>query len=211
MRAPIEVTDTSKNRPSYGRSHLTWVDRLGVYLSQRAILNYLKMNPNVSVLDIGCGHKALHLTAARLYIKEGLGIDYSIDESVKKLPKLSFVEGDLLQILPSLANESFEVIILNSVLEHVNDPCTLLAHCIRLLPPGGALLLNVPTWFGKFFLETSAFHFGLSAPFEIDDHKMYYDKRDLWPLLVRVGFFPKDIKMSYHKLRMNLFCCCHKR
>jgi hypothetical protein len=39
----------------------------------------------------------------------------------------------------------------------------------------------------------------------MDDHKMYYDKRDLWPLLVKAGFRPHDIRLRYHKLGLNLF------
>ena len=40
---------------------------------------------------------------------------------------------------------------------------------------------------------------------EMDDHKMYYAKRDLWPLLVRAGFKPSRIKLQYHKFGLNLF------
>jgi hypothetical protein len=58
---------------------------------------------------------------------------------------------------------------------------------------------------GKFFLEYSAFQLGLSPKEEMDDHKMYYDKRDLWPVLVKSGFFPSNIKMHYHKFHLNLF------
>jgi hypothetical protein len=39
----------------------------------------------------------------------------------------------------------------------------------------------------------------------MDDHKMYYDKRDLWPLLVRAGFRPSEIRLRYHKFWLNLF------
>ena len=34
---------------------------------------------------------------------------------------------------------------------------------------------------------------------------MYYDKRDLWPLLVRSGFRPSNIRLKYHKFGLNLF------
>ena len=44
----------------------------------------------------------------------------------------------------------------------------------------------------------------------MDDHKMYYDKRDLWPLLVRAGFKPSAIRLSYHKFGLNLFAAAGK-
>ena len=51
--------------------------------------------------------------------------------------------------------------------------------------PAASCLVNVPSWRGKRFLELSAFRLGLSPAEEMDDHKRYYDPRDLWPLLVR--------------------------
>ena len=40
---------------------------------------------------------------------------------------------------------------------------------------------------------------------EMDDHKNYYDERELWPLLVRAGFKPSRIRLHYHKFGLNLF------
>jgi hypothetical protein len=81
----------------------------------------------------------------------------------------------------------------------------MIAAIYSILKPGGVLLINVPTWRGKFFLEFSAFRLGLSPKMEIDDHKMYYDKKDLWPLLVQAGFKPSQLQLSYHKFGLNLF------
>jgi len=46
---------------------------------------------------------------------------------------------------------------------------------------------------------------------EMNDHKMYYDPRDLWPLLVRAGFRPQDIKVKTHKFGLNTYGRCIKR
>jgi hypothetical protein len=71
-------------------------------------------------------------------------------------------------------------------------------------------MINVPTWRGKKFLEFTAFRLGLSPASEIDDHRMYYDGRDLWPLLVKGGFKPSLIQMRYHKFGLNLFALVQK-
>ena len=42
----------------------------------------------------------------------------------------------------------------------------------------------------------------------MNDHKCYYDVRDLWPLLVRAGFRPSDIKCFSHKFGLNTFAVC---
>jgi hypothetical protein len=44
----------------------------------------------------------------------------------------------------------------------------------------------------------------------MDDHKMYYNRRDLWPLLVRAGFKPSRIKLKYNKFGLNLFAVIQK-
>ena len=97
-----------------------------------------------------------------------------------------------------------------SVLEHLENPTAVLEICKKLLNPNGILLINVPTWLGKVFLEFSAFRIGLSPREEMDDHKMYYNKRDLWPILVKSGFLPSMIKMNYHKFQLNLFASVKK-
>ena len=43
---------------------------------------------------------------------------------------------------------------------------------------------------------------------EMDDHKMYYDTRDLWPLLVQAGFRPSRLRCFPHKLGLNTFAVC---
>ena len=37
---------------------------------------------------------------------------------------------------------------------------------------------------------------------------MYYDVKDLWPLLVSAGFRPSGITCFSHKLGLNTFAVC---
>ena len=75
---------------------------------------------------------------------------------------------------------------------------------------GGLFIANVPTWWGKTVLELLAFSWHFSPAEEMNDHKMYYDIRDLWPLLVKAGFKPSEISLKYHKCGLNLFCVCRR-
>ena len=74
--------------------------------------------------------------------------------------------------------------------------------------PNGVLFVNVPSWAGKRLLEFSAFRLGLSPAVEMDDHKTYYDPRDLWPMLVRAGFIPHNITCRRHKFGLNTYAVC---
>jgi predicted SAM-dependent methyltransferase len=97
-----------------------------------------------------------------------------------------------------------------SVLEHLVEAKFVIQSVWRLLRPSGLLLVSVPTCVGKRFLELSASRLGLSPKVEIEDHKMHYGKRDLWPILVRSGLKPSQILLKYHKFGLNLFAVAER-
>ena len=195
---------------AYGQHGLTAVDRFGVWLSKRAILRRMRGAADLVVADLGCGYQAVLLRALLPWLREGVGVDLKVSGEARQIRKLSFVEGRLEDALPRLAEDRFDLVLLISVLEHLADPLGALRHCWRVLTAGGRLLVNVPTWRGKWFLECSAFRLGTSPACEMDDHKMYYDKRDLWPLLVKAGFKPSRLELRYHKFGLNLFAVAVK-
>ena len=193
---------------SYGEQGLSLVDRLGVWLSQRAILPHVP--PGARMLDLGCGYDATLLRSLAPRLAAGTGVDVSIGDEARAVPGLRFEEGTLEEAFPRLDDASFELVTLINVLEHLWEPQETLTACHRVLAPGGVLLVNVPTWRGKIALELSAFRLGTSPAIEMDDHKAYYDGRDLWPLLVRAGFKPSAIRLRRHKLGLNLFAVARR-
>ena len=195
---------------SYGQQGLTLVDRLGVWLSKRAIERHLRNRQELEVLELGCGFRATHLVALEPKLKRGIGVDFQIAPELQTRQKFTFHQGKIEDTLPMLESESVDVVLLISVLEHLAEPELVIQSAWQFLRPSGLLLVNVPTWAGKRFLEISAFRLGLSPKVEIDDHKMYYDKRDLWPMLVRAGFKPSQIRLRYHKFGLNLFAAAEK-
>lgn len=100
-------------------------------------------------------------------------------------------------------SDYFENITLVNGLEHVWNPQDILTESFRALKKGGVLQVVVPTWFGKQFLEFVAFKLQRKQEMiEMDDHKMYYDERDLWPTIIRAGFRPQNTTMK----RIKFFC-----
>ena len=193
------------SRDSFGVQKLTFVDRFGTWLSRILIADAIKGIEIKSVLEIGCGYHARNLMALSPIAEHFTGIDFSVSEIIKSNPKFEIFEGSIEECLTSIEHRPYDAILIISVLEHLNDPLAILEKCKKMLPEGGVLLVNVPTWSGKFFLEFSAFRLGLSPKIEMDDHKMYYSKRDLWPLLVKAGFKPSKINLRYKKFGLNLF------
>jgi SAM-dependent methyltransferase len=186
----------------------TIVDRFGVWLSARQIRRYAYPLAGARVGDFGCGYKASFARTALDEVAGAVLVDVALADDLKSHPRVRAIEGELPGALAALPDASLDVVLLMSVLEHVDNPAGLLSELRRLTAPGGRCLVNVPSWRGKKYLELSAFKLGLSPVFEMDDHKMYYDVRDLWPMLVRAGFRPSGIQCFRHKFGLNTLAVC---
>jgi len=186
----------------------TVVDRFGVWLSARQVRRFVPSFAGKRVGDFGCGYQA---SFARGLIGEAARVvlvDVALADDLKADARVRAIEGRLPDALAALPAASLDVILLVSVLEHVSEPQRLLAEVARLLAPDGVALVNVPSWRGKRYLELATFRLHLGAASEIDDHKMYYDVRDLWPMLVAAGFRPSRIRCFPHKFGLNTFAVC---
>jgi len=186
----------------------TVVDRFGVWLSGRQIRRYVPGFAGKRVGDFGCGYDAAFARTIAGEVASLVLVDVALADDLKADGRVRAIEGRLPDALAPLPAASLDVVLIVSVLEHVADPAGLLREVKRLLAPGGVALVNVPSWRGKKFLEFSAFRLGLSPAAEMDDHKMYYDVRDLWPMLVAAGFRPSRIRCFPHKFGVITSAVC---
>jgi SAM-dependent methyltransferase len=194
---------------SFGQGYSpTIVDRFGVWLSARQIRRFVKSFRDKDIADLGCGHEAQFTRTVLRDVRHAVLVDVAIADDLKAHPKVQALEGPLPATLTQLPDKSLDVVMIVSVLEHLWEPERTLAEIRRLLRPGGICLVNVPSWLGKRYLELSAFKLGLSPAAEMDDHKAYYDVKDLWPLLVKAGFLPSEITCFSHKYGLNTFAAC---
>ena len=194
---------------SYGQDYQASVlDRFGVWLSARQIRRYTGPLAGKQLGDFGCGYHATFVRSVLPELQQAVLVDFALSPELKGLPKVTAVEGILPGALSEVASASLDIVLCISVLEHLWDPLTALEECLRIVRPGGMCLFNVPSWRGKRFLEYSAFRLGLSPKDEMDDHKVYYDVKDFWPLLVRAGFRPRNIRCFSHKFGLNTFAVC---
>jgi ubiquinone/menaquinone biosynthesis C-methylase UbiE len=110
----------------------------------RAYLSDITFPPNARVLEVGCGTGAVARFVARWpHVAEVVGTDPSpalLDKArtlSTGLPMLSFQEADG-KALPFPAN-TFDVVVLHTVLTHVPGPEALLAEVFRVLRPQGSV------------------------------------------------------------------------
>jgi SAM-dependent methyltransferase len=201
--------DRGRRDHAFGQGHeLSVVDRLGNWLSWRSLRRHVGHLDARRVADIGCGFDA-RLTAPLVdRVAELTLVDVALNPSLKANARVTPYEGQLPEVLTPIPSGSIDVTLCISVLEHVWDDRTTLAELRRITARDGLVMVNVPSWLGKRALEFSAFRLGLSPRAEMDDHKRYYDPRDLWPLLVEAGFVPFNITCRRHKFGLNTLAVC---
>lgn len=110
------------------------------YHARRALFRTVKqLAPQLDgrILDVGCGSKPYQeLFPTDDYV--GLEIDTPENRAKKRADY--FYDG---QVFP-FPDQSFDAIVCNQVLEHVFTPDLFLEEIVRVLKPGGQLLLTVP-------------------------------------------------------------------
>jgi SAM-dependent methyltransferase len=117
-----------------GRSWAAWARALGHLL------------PPLDVADIGCGEGYLTLEAAR-WARTVIGIDRSdaVLERARELGarrqagNVQWKKGDLSRL--PLRDASVDVALLSQALHHASDPERAVAEAVRILRPGGSVLI----------------------------------------------------------------------
>lgn len=145
------------------------------------------------LLDFGCGNGAyLKLMADRGWKVVGVDVSTSAVERIRAQFGFTVHNGTLPHI--DLEPESFDVITMWHVLEHVHDPLTVLREARQLLVPGGKIVIAVPNidslpfrWFGRHW-------FGLDLP----RHLTHFTPTSISQILQRAGFATTPVQFARH-------------
>ena len=114
---------------------------------------------NLTILDLGSGEGGTSV----VFAEQNRVFSYDLNlirlEGQKKYSALYYkINGDALKL--SLRDNSFDVIILQDVIEHLYDPKSLINEVIRILKPGGMVYMSTPNKYSIFnFLADP--HWGL--------------------------------------------------
>jgi 2-polyprenyl-3-methyl-5-hydroxy-6-metoxy-1,4-benzoquinol methylase len=102
--------------------------------------------PSPTLLDLGCGYSNILFSEWLLASPKVIGIDQRYDD-VRRNPLLHLrVVGDIEKSL--LAECSVDMIVSSFVMEHVEDPLSVLRECRRILKPNGVAVFCTPCLFG---------------------------------------------------------------
>ncbi len=142
------------------------------------------------LLDIGCGAgPGLRFFEKVSPLAVGTDIvDHALHEASRVLVRPRLVVTDAAQYLPFL-NGIFHVVVLADVIEHIQEPTTLLQEILRVLQPGGCLLIStVNAWdIRRFYFPVLGRTWsGVADP----THVHLYSPPELRRLLLSHGFKP---------------------
>ena len=104
------------------------------------------------LLDVGCGHRPYE-PYFRPYVDRYIGLEFPVTSGVRQ----GDVHGSSL-VLP-FASNSFDTVVSFQVLEHVTDPQDMITECLRVLRPGGRLLVTANFLWGLHEVPPSSFRF----------------------------------------------------
>ncbi|MGA1842657.1 MAG: class I SAM-dependent methyltransferase [bacterium] len=137
---------------SEGKRFKGWVENLSrLFRVRRAGLFHKRFGPRGVLLDVGCGRGImLNELKKRGWSASGTQVSKTAAEHIKKGYGIDCFIGEL-PLSPFLQN-SFDIITMYHVLEHLADPFLYLNCCKKLLKPGGYLFVEVPnadSWSAK--------------------------------------------------------------
>lgn len=146
--------------------------------------------PDGRLLDVGCGNGRF-LCSMRALGWKVQGVEFSEDGvRVCRKADLPVHHGDLVSAM--LADESFDVITVRHVIEHIPEPLPFMRELVRILKPGGQLIMETPNSqaLGRAWLGTNWF------ANEVPRHLYLYHPENLKRLALRHGLHCESLRLS---------------
>jgi len=145
---------------------------------------------NERLLEIGCGNGAmLQKMQTRGWSVAGIEFDPECVAQIRARG-LKCYDGDLREL--ALASKTLSAIYMGHVIEHLHDPRSLLKECLRLLTPGGRLVLVTPNAQGWGHRHYTKDWRGLETP----RHLQLFSPQSLRRLTEETGFRECNVRTT---------------
>lgn len=144
------------------RGHPSYVWRFGQDRRLALVAAHVPLEGR-RILDIGCG-VGMYVGKFRELSDRVWGVDVEYDRVRRgsaALPGLSVARGEDLPF----RDASFDVVFLHEVLEHVDDDAQTVREALRVVRPGGHVVIYVPN--RGYFFETHGFYLGKRFVFRL--------------------------------------------
>lgn len=144
------------------------------------------------VLEIGCGNGSFGERLKTERNVEVWGIERDRTAVAMARAKLDrVIEGDVLEELTRLADERFDCVICNDVLEHLVDPYSVLTAIKSLLNPTGLVVCSIPNirYFRNFFafVVKGDWHYEESGIMD-KTHLRFFTRKSILDTFIALGY-----------------------
>lgn len=129
--------------PNFGFEDSTWYGTIRARAVELILSEEIKGDSDIRILDYGCGNGETlkFLSRSALRCLNCLGFDPNLLNDSKIGDKILLTNN-----IQSLADSSFDCVLLMDVLEHVVSPQEILSHAFSLVAPKGRLIITVPAY-----------------------------------------------------------------
>jgi 2-polyprenyl-3-methyl-5-hydroxy-6-metoxy-1,4-benzoquinol methylase len=162
----------------------------------------IPLKAGMRILDAGCGGGRHLCEAFRTPGVEVVGIDLNAPDLFKTKEVLTLMAGDTgrpwlisradVTKLP-FRSSSFDVVVCSEVLEHISENRTAVEELLRVLKPGGNLIVTVP----RFLPEKICWALSAAYHQEPGGHVRIYKRRELLTLLTEAGAHCQRIRYRH--------------
>jgi SAM-dependent methyltransferase len=143
------VAQQASDDKAIALGHPSYVWRAGQERRLSLIRRYAPLEGR-RVLDAGCG-VGIYVAAFRRFTDAAYGVDLDVEKIARAADGLPNLEVASVEALP-FADGSFDVVLSHEVVEHVSDDRAAVAEGVRVLKPGGRLVIFAPN--RLYFFET---------------------------------------------------------
>lgn len=198
LRKDINKYYRSDYQP-YQSTYLSLVEKLILFRTKREIILFRKYKPDaLNVLEVGAsfGKYLYDLKQFGGFQVMGIEISSKMCKEGKKRYNIPYFKGDLLDF--HCPSETFDVVVMNHVIEHLYEPDKTLTKIFKILAPRGLFLIKTPnvasserSFFRKYWM-----------PFEAPRHTVLFSGENIKVVLEKYGF--KVISIAYEKTPNNI-------
>ena len=146
----------------------------------------------LDVLDVGCGSGVHGAELKRIHQHRVTGVDLS-EESIRKASSrlAAALVADITrpQDYPFASGPGFDIILFSDILEHIYDPVAVLSSHLKLLKPGGYVLISLPNvaiWNVRLELLFGRFRYQDTGTLD-RTHIRFFNQRSFRELLANCG------------------------
>ena len=154
--------------------HPSYVWRFGQDRRLNLVARHVPLE-GAAILDVGCGI-GTYVRKFRTFSDDVHGVDVDderVAEASRSLPNILVAPGEH---LPYPAGR-FDMVFLHEVIEHVDDDRATLAEALRVLKPGGRVVIFAP-----------------NRLFPFETHGVYLGRRFLFGNIPLVGYLPDSLR-----------------